>query len=94
MSYDLAQRLTTSMEGTALTTYSFDPAGNKIKENLDGALTTYTFDPANRLIFQSSASGFSTYTYQGHDGLRRSAWEPGTTNSTMIWDGSDYLGQY
>jgi hypothetical protein len=32
------------------------------------------------------------YTYDG-DGLRRSAQEPSGSVSTMIWDGSDYLGE-
>jgi hypothetical protein len=31
-------------------------------------------------------------TYAG-DGMRRTTQQPGKAVSTMIWDGSDYLGQ-
>jgi len=34
----------------------------------------------------------STYTYSG-DGLRRTKQEPGQPLRTMVWDGSDYLGE-
>jgi len=33
-----------------------------------------------------------TYTYGG-DGLRRSYQKPGQAINTLVWDGSDYLGE-
>ena len=91
MSFDAATRLTTSIQGTSVGTYTFDNAGNQILDNVAGALTTCQYDPENRLLFASSSSGVSSYTYQGHDGLRRTWAEPTFSLTTTVWDGSDYL---
>jgi hypothetical protein len=84
-------RLTTSIQGTSVGTYTFDNAGNQILDNVAGALTTSQYDPENRLLFASSSSAVSSYTYQGYDGLRRSWQELGSSLTTTVWDGSDYL---
>ena len=94
--FDPADRMTTMIEGSAVTTYAFDPNGNNTVEQTNTRLTTNTWDPENRLIGiqwkQKSSSGLSTYTFSG-DGLRRTAQEQGAGVSTMIWDGSDYVGE-
>jgi YD repeat-containing protein len=91
MSYDPANRLTTSIQGSSLTTFGYDNAGNKTRQNAMGALSTFSFDPENRLVSLNSSSGLSTYNYQGYNGLRRSLFEPGKILATLVWDGSDYL---
>jgi YD repeat-containing protein len=73
MSYDAASRLSTSVQGSLV--------------------TTCAYDGENRLASVSSPAGRSTYTYQGSDGLRRTKQEPGGPLTTMVWDGSDYLGE-
>jgi len=79
------------LQGTSLTTYTYDANGNLTLENLAGALTSYSYDNENRLtLIQFSNGTRSTYTYAG-DGLRRSAFEAGGTLTTFIWDGSDPL---
>ena len=92
MSYNVASRLTTSIQGSTLTTYTFDNAGNRTVENASGALTTYSFDCENNEVGISSPSGLSTYTWSG-SGLRRSNQEPGQPVYTTVWDGANYLGE-
>jgi len=63
------------------------------RSNRADNLTTYLFDNENRLkTMTSSDNTIMTSTYSG-DGLRRSAQQQGQTVHTMIWDGSDYLGE-
>ena len=94
--FDPADRITTMIEGSGVTTYAFDPNGNNTVEQTNTKLTTNTWDPENRLTGiqwkQKSSSGLSTYTFSG-DGLRRTAQEQGAGISTMVWDGSDYIGE-
>jgi len=93
--YDNANRIVTMLQGTDLTTYSFDANGNQTVENKSGAITTNVFDNENRLILiQFPADLPSTYTYSGGGGLRRTANEKGAGVATTIWDGDDYLGEY
>ena len=88
--YDNANRITT-LQGTNLTTHSYDATGNLTLENLGGSLTSYQYENENHLtLIQFPAGTLSTYSYNG-DGLRRSAFEAGSTLTTFIWDGSDYL---
>jgi len=93
MSYDAADRLLTSIQGSATTTYTFDGAGNRTGENNNGSLTTYVFDNENRLKVMTQSNGqIITNTYAG-GGLRRSTQQQGGSVHTIIWDGSDYLGE-
>ena len=60
-SYDNANRITTLLQGSALTTYQYDATGNETGTNLNGALTTNVFDNENRRIniqFPSGSPGF------------------------------------
>lgn len=82
--------MVTQIQGSVVTTFTFDNAGNMAVENVGGVLTTYVYDGENRMKTASANAGMSTYTYQG-DGLRRSKQEPGASLTTMVWDGSDYL---
>jgi len=93
MSFDAFSRITTALSGNAVTTYTFDNAGNTWLENTLGQTVTNSYDGENRLTKVLNADGtISTYAYSG-DGLRRTAQEPGKTVTTMIWDGGDYLGE-
>ncbi len=91
MTYDAASRLTTSIQGIAQTTYTYNPAGSETLQNTLGALITSVYDGENRLLTESGSNGITMYTYQG-DGLRRSAFEAGKSLVTTVWDGGDYLG--
>ena len=74
-------------------TYTYDDDGSQTTENRGGVTTGYVYDDENRLtkITHPDAT-LSTYTYAG-DGMRRTVHEPGTSIKTMVWDGSDYLGE-
>ncbi|HVT12599.1 MAG TPA: RHS repeat domain-containing protein [Fimbriimonadaceae bacterium] len=85
-------RLTTSIQGVKVTTYTFDNNSNRTVEDANGLVTSYTYDNENRLVSLTTANNVITNTYSG-DGLRRSTWQTGQTVHTMIWDGSDYLGE-
>jgi YD repeat-containing protein len=92
MSYDLADRLTTSQYGVAITSYTYD-AGNLTQVNVNGVNTYYAYDGENRMTKRTDPDlRVATYTY-GADGLRRSAVEPGGSVRTMVWDGANYLGE-
>jgi len=93
MSYDAADRLSTSIQGTTTTTFTFDGTGNRIGENNNGSLTTYMFDNENRLkTLTQSSNQVITNTCDG-SGVRRTTQQQGGTVHTMVWDGSDYLGE-
>ena len=51
-----------------------------------------SYDKGNRLTVHKDGSTVVSYTY-GADGLRRTVYEPGGTVRTMVWDGSDYVGE-
>ena len=72
---------------------TYDANGNLTEENAAGSRTTNVYDNENRLTNIKFPDGTrSTYSYNG-DNLRRSKFEAGGTLTTMIWDGSDYLGE-
>jgi YD repeat-containing protein len=57
------------------------------------AATGFVYDGENRLLKATSpAFAVTTYAYGG-DGLRGSYQKPGQPAKTMVWDGSDYLGE-
>jgi uncharacterized protein RhaS with RHS repeats len=59
--YDLASRLTTSVAGTAVTTFGFDPNGNQTNVNSVGTLTTMGYDKENRMTSHEQATSVATY---------------------------------
>jgi len=98
MSYDAANRLTTSLQGTSqLTTYGFDNNGNLTSEHCSAlsVALTWTYDGENRCLNELRGSGENhTYTY-APDGLRRSAHHGGAANPvSFVWDGDDLLNEY
>jgi RHS repeat-associated protein len=98
MSYDAANRLTTSLLGaTQLTTYTYSNAGEMTGEQCDvlGVRSTFVYDAEHRCLNELRASGANhTYTY-AFDGLRRSAHMAGTANAvSFVWDGTDLLNEY
>lgn len=91
--HDAASRPKTSIQGATITTFTFDNAGNTWLENTGGQITTNSYDRENRLLKVLNPTGtISTYSYAG-TGLRRTKQEPGNPVYTMVWDGSDYLGE-
>jgi len=68
-------------------------AGNQTKESATGAVTGYVYDGENRLKkVATPLFAVTTYSYGG-DGLRRSYQKPEQPINTIVWDGSDYLGE-
>ena len=93
MIYDGASRLGTMVFASATTTFTYDPNGNMSTERQGVVVTAFVYDKENRLTKMTNPDGsISAYTY-GTNGLRSSRQEPGTAVSTVIWDGSDYLGE-
>ena len=93
MTFDAASRLVTMTFAAAKTAYTFDAAGNTVLENLAGVTTGFVYDCENRMKKQTAPDGsFFTCTYAG-DGPRRTWQKPGSPVHTMIWDGSNYLGE-
>ena len=93
MTFDAASRMVTMTSAAAKTAYTFDAAGNMTLENLAGVTTGYVYDCENRMKKQTASDGsFFTCTYSG-DGLRRTWQKAGSPVHTMIWDGSNYLGE-
>ncbi len=86
------------LSGANQTTYSFDNNGNKVQSYLVGTgLSVNTFDFENRMIGVATAAGaVSTYSFAGATGLRRTKQEgseAGQPVHTIVWDGSNYLGE-
>lgn len=96
MNYDAANRLTTAIQGSTVTTFTFDANGNQIAELTGTTIVSNTYDKENRLkvIDQGTVGGPSLqtdgFTYDG-DGLRRSRGVVMMT--TFIWDGTDVIGE-
>lgn len=89
--YDLAGRMVTSLEGSVLTTYTFGDNGNLQEVAPAGAdATTMTYDKENRMVSHKEGTTLSSMTYDG-DGFKRSEISS-TGRTTLIWDGSNYLG--
>ena len=85
---------TTNLDRQCLefTTFTYDNNGNPSVDNINANPQTYTYDNENRLtkVVWANRTATSTYTQAG-DGLRRTKQENGTTLTTIIWDGDEYL---
>jgi len=71
------------------TTYTYDPAGNRILQNDSGQLTTYTYDDTNQLLTLQNPAGVTTYTSDA-DGNRTQQNAPSSV-TYYSWDEDDRL---
>ncbi len=88
--YDAANMLEVMTTGGVTTFFSYDVNGNFNGTSVGGVFTvTMTHDNMNRLVQYWDGSTLTRYTYDG-DGLKRTE-QSGSTTTTLIWDGSEYL---
>jgi YD repeat-containing protein len=84
--YDPADQLQTQTEGSSVTTFQFDGAGNQeVELAMNGQRTTYVWDVENRLreiVFPTGER--NTMAYRS-DGLRHRLWDS-EGNKLQIWD--------
>jgi RHS repeat-associated protein len=69
---------------------SYDPVGNRLVKNLDGALTTYAYDLANQLLTARDTSGTTTYTFDPA-GNQRLVLAPNAALTTNTWNADNRL---
>lgn len=95
---DASNRIVTMVQGDANYAFTYDNNGNLTAEagTVGGdpsSSKVYVYDQENRMILDRDVIGVGfakyTMTYDG-DGLRRSL-HIGSTKTTFIWDGTDYL---
>ena len=89
--YDAANQLETSVDGTGTTTYTYDDAGNlSVASAPGGSRTTYSWDDENRNTrIALPDSSLVTMSYR-FDGLRYEK-QTGTATERFIYDGQNYL---
>jgi RHS repeat-associated protein len=87
--YDAARQLATTDSGGALTSYRFDPRGNRIQATTGSATTGYSYDQANRLTRYTAGTVTAAYLYNG-DGLRVAKTAGGTTRA-FVYDTAEGL---
>jgi|GEM_PF-1928221 len=75
-----------------ITTYLYDPVGNRLILNIDGDLTTSTYDAANRLVTAEDISGITTYTFDAN-GNQRTVEMPTNDITTYSWTYENQLAQ-
>jgi len=87
-SYDALDRLTGDVR-TGSDAYDkqfvYDPAGNRLVENVGGALTTSTFDAANQLASATASGGTTLYIFDA-SGNQQLVQAPGGALTTSVWD--------
>ncbi len=66
-------------------TYTYDPAGNRLLKNIDGARATYSYDQANQLQKADAAGGRTTYVFDAA-GNQQVEIAPDLTRTTTVWD--------
>jgi YD repeat-containing protein len=90
--YNAFGQLTTSTDGSLVTTYTYDNDGNMTVTALQAANpVTMSYDKENRMTRHQDGATVVSYTYAA-DGLKRSEVTSGGT-TTLVWDGADYLGE-
>ena len=78
------------LNGSGVTTNTFDPNGNLRTATDWTGTSTFTWDSENRLLSVASAlNGTETYTYAS-DGMRRKKVTSAQTNN-FVWDGQNVL---
>ncbi len=75
-----------------ITTYSYDPAGNRTLKNEGGARTTYVYDAGNRLRRSEDASGITTFVFDNNGNQRRME-SPTGDITTYSWTYENQLKQ-
>jgi YD repeat-containing protein len=89
--YDVANRMVTSINGSATTSFTYDRNGCQSVVN-EGAGVIYTMLYDNMLRLNCQISGANRYSYT-YDAGNLKRYEDGPTGrTTIIWDGTDYLG--
>jgi YD repeat-containing protein len=76
-----------------ITISSYDNAGNPILENRLGAFTSFVYDGENRMVKPTNLDGNVATNTRWRSSLSRRYHDFGGTVHTMVWDGSDYLGE-
>ncbi len=75
------------------TTYTYDPAGNRLVQIKDGDLTTYTYNAANQQRNLEDDLGITTFTYDA-DGNKTSAEKPSGDLTTFTWTYENQLATF
>lgn len=88
--YNPAGQITTSINAGIVSTYTYDLDGNNSIVRTGASFVTMGYDQENRLTQHVDGSTYATFTYQP-DSMKRNEVN-GATITTLIWDGSDYLG--
>ena len=89
--YSPSNRLVTSLAGSVITTYTYSANGALTTIQQPASMTNMQYDKENRLVLNQSGGVTSTYQYSG-DSLKRVE-EISAVTHTLIWDGSEYLGE-
>jgi YD repeat-containing protein len=90
--YQLTEEHRTGTNGFQ-TTFTYDPTGNRLTEEADGALTTSTYNAANQLLVtQDSLGDRTTYAYDDA-GNQRTKEEPSGDLTTNTWNVENELIQ-
>ncbi|MHB1342589.1 MAG: RHS repeat-associated core domain-containing protein [Coriobacteriia bacterium] len=87
---DAENRLTRSVAGSIVTTFTNDLYGRRTARITPSGTTTYTWDPSGHLSSVTSADTTVTYAY-GITGMREQKTietTAGTTQTKSVWDGS------
>lgn len=95
-SYDNSNQLTgENRAGTNAyrQTFTYDPAGNRLLKNIDGARTTYAYNAANELKYGQAASGRTTYLYD-LTGNQQIEQPPAGNRTTTTWNFENQPTQY
>ena len=83
--FNAAGQLSTSITGTAGTSYSYNPRGDRTSATGPAGTTTYGYNQTNQLTSYTPPAGTATsYTNNG-DGLRAGK-TTGTTTASYAWD--------
>jgi hypothetical protein len=95
MTYDLANRLTTSTQGSTVTQCFYTDVRLTQEASVAPAIVYYAYNQ-EQLALRTVAQGATetTYTYSRLTDLRLSAQVPSQSPTTFVWDGSDYLSSY
>ena len=86
--YDNSSQLTSEHRSGAnayRNTFVYDPVGNRLVLNEDGARTSTVFDAANQIEHSQAAAGRTTYTFDA-DGNQQVVEQPSGDRTTNVWD--------